>query len=370
MKRFFRTILLILNAIALLLMLGSTMAGVVPPSKFIGFSLLSYGYLYFLLLNVVFIIIWLMLSSKWFLLSLAGILLRMSFIPLFFQVGGTDKVDDDDGQPMLKVMSFNAHGFRGSEMGDFTVKDSNMLEFIQILEEEQPDVLVLQEYVNRGDTVILSDRLGRMGYRHKISAEGRPFSGEIIFSKLPTVYADGWCDVDKFYADMLWNDDTVRIYCLHLDSYHLDQSDHKQIHDISHGNVDSTMGRSTFRKFRETILTHEQEWETIQPFFESRDRMTVVAGDFNDMPASYLYQQFRKLFVDSYCEAGLGFSTTYHGDFRTLAAFTAFRIDMVLHTPDLQAIAYKRIKSDISDHYPILVTLVKHGSALRPAERN
>ena len=61
MKKIINTILLILNAVALLLMLGSTMAGVVPPSKFIGFSLLSYGYLYLVLLNVLFVIVWLWL---------------------------------------------------------------------------------------------------------------------------------------------------------------------------------------------------------------------------------------------------------------------------------------------------------------------
>lgn len=361
MKHFFKTILLIINVVALLLMLGSTMAGIVPPSKFIGFSLLSYGYLYFLLLNVIFVIVWLMLSSKWFLLSLGGILVRMSFIPLFFQVGGTDKVDDITDQQILKVISFNVRGFRGSDMDKFNVNDSNMLEFIQILEDEQPDVLVLQEFVNRGDSIRLSERLSKMGYSYRVSgSEDNAAKGEIIFSKLPIVDVVRLGDVDKFYADMLWYDDTIRIYCIHLDSYHLDQSDHKQIHDISHGNVDSTTGRSTLRKFRETILTHEQEWEIMSPFFESRDRMTIVAGDFNDMPASYLYQQFRKLFVDSYCEAGLGFSTTYHGNFSHKAAFPAFRIDMVLHTHDLKAVAYKRIKTDISDHYPIVVTLIKH----------
>ena len=68
MKKIVKLILLILNTVALLLLLASTMAGHIAPSRFIWFSLLSYGYLYLLIVNVLFVVVWLALSSKWFLL--------------------------------------------------------------------------------------------------------------------------------------------------------------------------------------------------------------------------------------------------------------------------------------------------------------
>ena len=144
-------------------------------------------------------------------------------------------------------------------------------------------------------------------------------------------------------------------------SYGLDESDQRQIQDISHGNVDSLVDGKTLQKFRRTIVNHEREWNVLQPYFESREGLTVVAGDFNETPASYFYQQGKKYFVDSYCEAGQGFSTTYHGLFTRSKAttFPAFRIDMVLHTPDMEAAAYRRIKSEISDHHPLVVTIKK-----------
>lgn len=363
MKKIIKTILLILNAVALLLMIGSTLAGSVSPSKFIGFSLLSYGYLYFLLLNVAFVLLWLILSSKWFLLSLAGILVRVSFIPLFFQVGGTDKVEglDIDASRMLKVMTFNAHQFRGVEMMKRGAEDSNMLAFIKFVEEENPDVLAMQEYVGRGGSVKLTQLLTGMGYSNMVSGrKDGSIMGEVIISKLPILEVNTVGSSDKFYADLQWGEDTVRVYCLHFHSYHLDESDQKQMHDIRHGNVDSTTGRGTLRKFCKTIISHEEEWNTLLPFFQNRDKLTVVAGDFNDTPASYLYHQCSSLFADSYCEAGQGFSTTYHGDFSNNSSFPAFRIDMLLHSPDMQAVAYRRIKSEISDHYPIVVTMSKN----------
>lgn len=361
MFKIIKAILLTLNIVVLLLMIGSTMAGVIPPSKIIIFSLLSYGYLYLVLVNVVFVVIWLLMSSKWFLLSLVGIILRVSFIPLYFQVGGTDSLEcGEDGEAsMLKVMTFNAHYFRGEDLG-WGAKDTNMLAFIQLVDEEQPDILVMQEYSGRGDTVYLSKRLVQMGYTYLVSGrENGRIRNNVIISKLPiidTLSIDGF---SKLYADIKWGDDTVRVFCLHLDSYHLDESDQQQIQDISHGNVDSTTGRGTLMKIRETTLAHEEEWTELSGYFESRDRMTIVAGDFNDPPASYFYQQCRKLFADSYCEAGQGFSTTYHGIFTRNAIFPAFRIDMVLYTHDFEAVAYRRVKTKLSDHNPVIVTMKK-----------
>lgn len=359
MKRILKIILLILNVVALLLLLGSTMAGHVAPSRFIWFSLLSYCYLYLLIVNIVLVIVWLALSSKWFLLSLVVILLRYSFLPLYFQIGGTESVEP--GANTLKVLTFNAHHYKGVEMtGGHT--DSNMTVFLRIVDDERPDLLALQEYIGQGDSIALTEELARRGYVNMTSGyDSGSMTGEVIFSKLPVLRVVRIEGPSKLYVNLLWNTDTLRLYCLHLNSYGLDESDHKQIHDISRGNVDSLTGRSTLHKFRETIVAHEKEWEVLQPYFDNHKTLSIVAGDFNETPASYFYQQCKAYLKDSYCEAGQGFSTTYHGSFTKSrnATFPAFRIDMVLHTPDMEALSYKRIKSEMSDHYPVIVTLRK-----------
>ena len=359
MKRIFKVILLTINILALLLMLGSTLAGRTTPSHFIWFSLLSYCYLYLLIVNVVFVVVWLVLSSKWFFLSLVGILLRYSFLPLYFQIGGTESVEPEANT--LKVLTFNAHHYHGVEMtGGHT--DSNMTVFLHIVDEERPDLLALQEYIGQGDSVPLTEELARRGYVNMTSGyDSGSMTGEVIFSKLPILRVVRIEGPSKLYVNLLWGTDTLRFYCLHLNSYGLDDSDHKQIHDISHGNVDSLTGRSTLHKFRETIVAHENEWNVLQPYFDNHNTLSIVAGDFNEAPASYFYQQCKTYLKDSYCEAGQGFSTTYHGSFTKSrnTTFPAFRIDMVLHTPDLEALSYKRIKSEMSDHYPVIVTLRK-----------
>lgn len=343
-----------------LLLVASTLAGAVRPSRFMGFSILSYGYLYFAIANVFFVVVWLCAKSKWFLLPLIAIVARCGFLPLYVQVGGTEKLSDQELAEFrpLKILSLNAHKFQGVNT-EPALTDSNMLLFLEMVDAENPDVLTMQEYVGRGDTVHLTERLAQRGYSYRTSAyRNGSITGTVLFSKHPIV---GVAHIDgvKCRVDIQWHSDTLSLFCLHMDSYRLDDNNRREIRHISHGEVDSLTKSSTYQKFRETILSHESEWDTLEPMFRDHQRRTVVVGDFNNTPASYLYQQFKHYFKDSYREAGQGFSATYHGSFvsfrRTM--LLAFRIDFVMHTDDIKTRTYKRIKSEISDHYPVVVTL-------------
>ena len=78
------------------------------------------------------------------------------------------------------------------------------------------------------------------------------------------------------------------------------------------------------KKFAETTRQHEREWkEELKPLVEESTVPLIIAGDFNDTPASYIYQQATDLLSDPYVEQGRGFGTTYHGP----------RFPHRLHTP-------------------------------------
>ena len=94
MKTILRVILLIINLLFAVALVASTLAGKVEPSRCATVSILSYGYVVFLLANAAFIIMWLCLSRWEFLISVAAIVCRLSFIPLFFQAGGTSHWND------------------------------------------------------------------------------------------------------------------------------------------------------------------------------------------------------------------------------------------------------------------------------------
>lgn len=352
MRKFFRTILLIINILFALALVLSTLAGTLPPSRFVAVSILSYGYLLLLVANVVFIVVWLCLSRWEFLLSVAAIALRFSFVGLFFQMGGTTEVEPSGEQ--LKVMTFNTHGFRGLDSDTLMTADSGARQFLQIVDDEQPDVLCLQEFGNSRH-VKVTDSLAARGYTTHYSARGTRYSSSCLFTRCQMIEGHEMDKQTKFYVDLSKNGQTFRVCVVHLDSYQLSDEDREGFEKLTHAKPDSTT-RGLLAKFVETTRQHEEEWTTqLKPLIESTDSPIIIAGDFNDTPASFIYQKISEQLTDPYVEKGSGFGTTYHGP------YPAFRIDYVFHSPEMQTLSYKRIKTDISDHYPVVVTMESGG---------
>lgn len=353
MKKIVSILFIILNIVAVALLLLSTISGIVPPSKSAYISLLSYGYFYFLLLNLLFILVWLFFRRKEFLISLIAILLRCSFIPLHFQLGGAQDLADADSSDkdtatVVRLMTFNTHGFHGVD--DSLVADSGALHFVKIVRENQPDVMCLQEFFSPAKVRVI-DSLERMGYNHHHNV-GKGTMGSVIFSKLPFDYVGEAGSSTKFFVDVAKDSKTFRLFCVHLTSYQMVGSDAEALERLTHGTVDSAMAL-TAKKLVHTQRMHETEWnEMLLSKIKESPYPVVVAGDFNDPPSSYLYQKTRKVLKDSFVEQGSGIGTTYHGP------FPAFRIDYVLHSDTIKALTYKRVKSDVSDHYPVIVDLM------------
>lgn len=350
MKKILRVILLIINLVFAVALIVSTLAGKVEPSKIVLVSILSYGYMIFLLANMLFAIMWLCLSRWEFLISVAAIVARLSFIPLFFQVGGTSEAQT--GENTLRVMTFNTHGFMGLDSDTLMRPDSGALLFLKLLDEEQPDVLCMQEYYISPRKVKMLDSLKSRGYNYRYGIHGKKsWSQCVLFSRCPIVREYDMDRKSKFYVDVEKGGKVVRICVVHLHSYRLDEDDFESFERLSRAQTDSTT-QKFLKKFERTTQRHEKEWtEELQPLVEKSCVPIIVTGDFNDTPASFIYQKARELLDDAYVEQGRGFGTTYHG------LYPAFRIDYILHSRDIEALSYKRVRTPISDHYPIVADL-------------
>lgn len=344
-----RIILLVLNIIAALGLVATTLAGVVAPSKSILPSALAYGYLPMLGVNIVFLLVWLLMGKWQFLISTAAIAARFSFIGLFFQIGGNATIPPADEHPcMVTLMSYNLHNFGGNGF-ESTPKDSIANEFLSFLREVKPQVLCLQEYVAVNG---LTDSLELMGYNHFFGAHGSNTSpsGTVVFSQLPITFVKR-IDMQKVLVELLAGDRPFRLLCVHMGSYSFDLDDRNDIEQMARLKIDSG-SRRTMGKAKETVIRHASEWnEQLQPIVSECSLPLIMAGDMNDIPSSYLYSQISKYLDDSYLDEGLGFSTTYNG------SFPRFRIDMVFHSKEFTTLSYHRIKTPISDHYPVIVSL-------------
>ena len=347
-----RSILFVINIVLAMALLATTVAGTMAPSRLLIPSLLAYGYIPLLLANVLFVVMWLIMGKLKFLLSVGAIALRWSMVGLFFQVGGESKTPDRAEHPdMVTVMSYNVRLFFGPD-GDVSEADSNAVKFLRLVREQQPDVLCLQEFaaVKNIHTV---DSLVLMGYNHyhgtNTAAGGIPY-GTVVFSRLPITYVS--CIGDrKMLVELMHDKHTFRICNVHMDSYRFDNSDFEELERISHGEVQVTEGH-TMEKIRETILSHEIEWNrTVKPVVQECSLPLLLVGDFNDIPNSWLYKQVDGLLGDTYCDKGSGFCSTYN------SRYLKMRIDWIFHSSQFHTLSFRRIRNDMSDHYPIISSL-------------
>ena len=353
MQRLIRLVLVPLNLLLALLLMGATLSGVIRPSSNIIVALLGYTYVPLLVANVLMMLVWMAMSSKWFLLSAAVIVVRWSYVPLFFQMGGSER---EAQQSSVSALSFNVHHFYGrsfaADITDLSTIDSNVVAFLSLIDSRKPDLLMLQEFVPTIRGLRVADSLAQRGYTHWASASvGKTPNGVVLFSRLPICTVQRVDSLTMLQADVVQGSDTLRLFCVHFNSYHLDEGDYQEMGRVAHGTVDRDSVRGTLSKIVSTSRRHEQEIDRLMPLVQQSPYPVLLAGDFNDTPASYAYHQATRLLVDAYRECGHGFSTTYHGP------FPAFRIDYILHSPSLRTLSYSRVRNDISDHYPLYATV-------------
>jgi endonuclease/exonuclease/phosphatase family metal-dependent hydrolase len=184
----------------------------------------------------------------------------------------------------IKLMTFNTHAFGGLDSDTAMTTDSGAVLFLSIVDEEQPDVMCLQEFF-RPKHVSLVDSIEARGYQYHYGVHGsNTRSQAILFSRCKMLKGYDMDRKSKFYADIEKNGQTVRVCCVHLDSYQLDEDDLESFENLSHAKADSTTHR-LMKKFAETTRQHEREWkEELKPLVEESTVPLIIAGDFNDTP--------------------------------------------------------------------------------------
>lgn len=359
MRKVIRIFFIIINVLLVIALLLSSVAGWIAPSKCVWFSLLSYGFFPLVGVNLLCVLLWLFFKRWEFLISLGAILLRCGMIPLFIQIGGTSEPPVSETRSKaeeLKVMTYNVHGFHGKteEHGE---EAENAARFVEAVRLTEPDVICAQEVLD-GNKYSVADSLKAMGYKYQYSARtdgrGRPY-GASIFSRCKIEYVH---TIDKsgrkIYADIVKDELKVRVVCVHMSSYSLGSEEKEVLHDIRHNDIDTAKTRKLFSKVKHNVLNHEKEWkDDLSEVVAEAPGALVVAGDFNDTPASHLYYKISKKLKDSYVDEGSGFGITYNG------AFPKYRIDYIFYSKELETLAYKRMVSDFSDHNGVVAVLMR-----------
>lgn len=250
----------------------------------------------------------------------------------------------------LSVMSYNVKGFlrpRNYYYDRFWQGDTLLVKQHQLIDyvaNDLADVKCLQEYYSDSNSVIFDTR-GKIVQQNpyyasstKLLRINRAKFGVAILSKYPIV-RDGEVLFSRnaynrgVYADILYDQDTIRIVNVHMQSTQ----------------VGISLTKKFFSKWKYDQIQRSRQADIIADFIHASPYPVILCGDLNATPFGYVYRKFKNVMINSFEDCGAGFGVTYNGK-----KLIFLRIDHQFHSPSIKVKTFVT-KSDItfSDHYPI-----------------
>ena len=217
--------------------------------------------------------------------------------------------------PSFRVLSYNVSFFSVPRVFSEAYRDPALNltvdNAINWLRASGAEVLCLQEVFDDEDSDIYNtvETLANNGeYNHHFvyqdQVKNRTRRGLMILSKFPIVargevFISGNYFNGAIYADVLINDDTVRIINAHLESMHLGARQSNPLRVIS--------------AYRRGMVIHSRQVDRLVDFIQQSPYPTILSGDLNETPYGYVYHRLNALMNNAFEAAGQGFGFTYRG---------------------------------------------------------
>ncbi len=368
LRRFTKHFIIFCNIVAAVCMLLLYLLPSLPQSISWIVNLFALLFPFLLLVQIGFLVFWLMAKRKLALLPLATLLLSWNLIGSFFGLHPAAKQSMSKQNETYRVVTWNAHLFNFFE-------NKGLLDEAMLQEAKgfNADVLLVQEFVFSLDSSspITLDRVRKkLGYKYAAAANDRAFGVHTnirqkneryhpfcvaIFSNFPIIRWQKEQSIKQYnhtflLADLLIATDTVRFFNIHLQSMHFAKNDYAFIENIDQQDMDAvqTAGKNIIRKLKTANLLRSGQARDVRAVIDESPHPVIVCGDMNDVPNSNAYQIISNNLYDAFTEKGWGVGRTFKFLSPTL------RIDYVLHSKELQLRQVKVLKTKLSDHSPVL----------------
>lgn len=351
------------NLIFIALLLLSGLASEISPETFILPSLLSLGFLFFVILNILYVIYWIVRFKIHFVYSLSVLILLSTNIQNYFTIHiFSNKAVTETNIDKITVLSYNVKLF------NFYEKDKNGHNaIIDYILKRDADIVCLQEFGFYQDKSFLSYKeiaekfAQKYPYSHllyQINPNGRSSYGIALYSKHPIIRR-AKVNYQSLYnltsvTDILLPNEVVRVYNCHLESNRLTSHDKQKMMEVVGNGKKEDIGITTgllSRKIGEASKLRAMQAEAIRRSIKRSNLQVILCGDMNDTPASYTYKHTRGDLDDAFTKTSVGLGYTYN-EFPLF-----FRIDYILHSKSITPEDFLIDKTDLSDHYPISCTL-------------
>ncbi|MDR1226524.1 MAG: endonuclease/exonuclease/phosphatase family protein [Prevotellaceae bacterium] len=357
MKKFLNTVLLLINAIVAGGLALSYISGSVNPQKVWILPFFGLAFFAFVVLNVAFVVFWLLRHRWYFLIS--AVMLACG-CGLFKTIIRPSRSASIQGEKKLRLLSYNVNLF------GLKYRPSSQIIFNEVADyiaHEELDVACLQEFFvfdeGRYNEAAINKALTNLPnrYIHYNVVKGNQKFGIATYSKHPIV-SQGYITFANttnaaIFTDIAQGSDTVRVYNVHLQSVRFGDYEKELLQGAASQNASPKFLRRASFKLKDAFIKRAKQVDAVVEHIKQSRYPVIVCGDFNDTPLSYSYRTMRQIPLnDGFTDAGRGIMSTY------ISAIPSFRIDYILYSPKFYATAYYCPNLKYSDHYPLVCRLI------------
>lgn len=355
MSKIIKYILIFFNVVSALLLLSACLSPLVSPEK-VPF-LVFWGLImpYTLILNVLFILYWLIKARFYFVISLLAIIISWNTIRTSFPYNNNSEKSNERG---VRVMSYNVRVF---DRYNWSKDKNNVSDMIKYIKDQKVDILCLQEFGvassnQKGVTEsFIINSFKEFPYRYiyySSKSSGKSFrQGLAIFSRYPISNRNHKGDSYAKDGCCISADVDVKGRKLTVINSHFTSFDFSNKYDLIKG-IDSENYKirikGAMKAINNTAKIHQVSAETINSIVENSPHSVVLCADMNNTPISYSYRLLSKKLDDAFLQNSTGFGSTYNG------VYPFLRIDYIFHSKGLSLSKYTRDKVGYSDHFPVV----------------
>jgi endonuclease/exonuclease/phosphatase family metal-dependent hydrolase len=358
---FFKSILILLNVGTIIAYLVTCFIPFINTGEhwYFAFPGLIFPLIFFALVG--FIILWAILKSRWWWISLIVMLLGFQQIITVFGFNVPTKFSYEKAPNTLRVLQWNV-----SSWDESSEKEEEGTSFrplmMDLVKQQDADVLCFEEFFESKDTAYFKPNIStiaEMGYPYyyfvpTVTYQNDYEMGIAIFSKYPMTDSANFSfkrnkkTEHLIYADIKVNDHTFRIFATHLQSVHFDESDYQSLSRLKLAReTDLNDSRTIVSKLKRGYESRYQQAELVSQKIKESPYPSLICGDFNDVPNSSTYFKIKDNYQDAFLKKGSFLGRTFRFISPTL------RIDYILADKRFKVNQFQSIHVPYSDHYPI-----------------
>ncbi len=325
-----------LNAIAAFALLLSFLLPYVSPKTFPLLSVLSLAVPILIVINIIFLLYWVIQLNKKVSLSLIVLILGITHVSSLYKLSGKSSSSFENS---FSLLSYNVRSFNRFDWID---SKSIPQDVSTLITKQSADIFCAQEFYNNPDI-----NFSQYPYKYENFNNDNGELALVIFSKFPIIKKGSLQFKETanniIFSDIRVEDDTIRVYNVHLQSHKISSTTNQL------AKADS---QKLLSRIRVSFEKQQEQIELLIAHMKKSPYRNIVMGDFNNTAYSYVYNKVKSEgLLDTFKEAGRGFGKTYEFDLFPV------RIDFILVDEDFETLEFRNFKEKLSDHYPIFTRI-------------